>query len=98
VPDCIIDFRERLFETLLRFAIIALLRGRIRSVPMMELPQRKLEGDCLCTNSVISFSTECPDLGNWRLPYEGPERTTMLVVRLYRICREPGAVPPSLII
>jgi hypothetical protein len=68
-------------------------------VPLMELPQGTLEGDCLCTNSVISFSTECPDLGNWRLRHyiEGPERTTMLVVRLYRICRGLGALPPSLV-
>jgi hypothetical protein len=94
---CIIEFRERLFETLLQFGIIALWRRRIRSVSVMELPQGKLGEDCLCTNSVISFSTECPDLGNWRLhQIEGPERTTMLVVRLYRICREQRALPPSL--
>jgi len=69
-------------------------------VPLMELPQGTLGEDCLCTNSVISFSTECPDLGNWRLRHyvEGPERTTMLVVRLNRICRDSGALPPSLVI
>ena len=67
-------------------------------MPLMELPHDECEGDCLYTDSVISFSTECPDLGNWRLQHEGPERTTMLVVRLYRICREPGALPPSLVI
>gem|GEM_PF-5101547 len=69
-------------------------------MPLMELPQGKLGEDCLCTNSGISFSTERPDLGNWRLRElsEGPERTTMLVIRLYRICGEQGAVPPSLVI
>jgi hypothetical protein len=56
-------------------------------------------GDCLCTNSVISFSAECPDLGNWRLrdSVEGPERTTILVERLYRICRDARALPPSFV-
>jgi len=68
-------------------------------VRMMELPQGILGGDCLCTDSVISFSTERPDLGNWRLHslIEGPERTTILVGRLYRICRDSGEVPPSLV-
>ena len=36
-------------------------------MPLMELLQGTLGKDCLCTDSVISFSTECPDLGNWRL-------------------------------
>ena len=31
-------------------------------MPVMELPQEIPEGDCLCTNSVISFSVESPDL------------------------------------
>lgn len=86
------------FDNLADFGIVFLWR-RIRTVLMMELPQVNLEGDCLYTDSVISFFTECPDLGNWRLQYYfgGPERTTILVVRLYRICRDTGEVPPSLV-
>ena len=95
---CIIDFRERLFDECVQIGIIVRWRRRIRSVPVMELLQVLLGADCLCTNSVISFSTECPDLGNWRLLHEGPETSTMLVVRLYRICRDSGAMPPSLIV
>jgi hypothetical protein len=34
---------------------------------MMELPQGIVGGDCLCTNSVISFSTERPDSGGARI-------------------------------
>ena len=38
MPYCTIDFRKRLFATLLQFDIIALLRRRIRSVPLKKLP------------------------------------------------------------
>jgi hypothetical protein len=67
VSDCIIDFKKKkLFIDPRDIGIIVQLGRRIRSVPVMELPQRIAEGDCLCTNSVISFSVESPDLGNWR--------------------------------
>jgi len=67
VPDCIIELSNILFfKGLSQLDIIVQWRRRIRSVPVMELPQGRFGGDCLCTNSVISFSTERPDLGNWR--------------------------------
>jgi hypothetical protein len=59
------------FDKRLRCGIIVLWRRRIRSVPMMELPQAISGGDCLCTNSVISFFAESPDLGNWRFACGG---------------------------
>ena len=67
VSDCIIELSSiLLFKDRLQFDIIVRLRRRIRSVPVMELPQGRFGEDCLCTNSVISFSTESPGLGNWR--------------------------------
>ena len=68
MEDCIIELNDiLLFKDHSLFGIIVLRRRRIRSVPLMELLQGTLGEDCLCTDSVISFSTECPDLGNWRL-------------------------------
>jgi len=76
VTDCIIDFKKELFIDPLSFGIIVLLGRRIRSVPMMELPQEISGEDCLCTNSVISFSfsVEGPDLGNWRSALVEPRK------------------------
>lgn len=57
---------------------------------LTELPYFNSRLDCLFSDSVISFSAERPDLGNWRLRdyIGGPEITTILVVRLYRNCRD----------
>lgn len=87
-----------LFGRFLGFDIVVLL-GKGDTMRGIDGVTPWIGGDCLGTNSVISFSTERPDLGNWRLrdSIEGPERTTILVERLYRICRESRALPPSLV-